>query len=107
MANLVDGVCFRKRPTGGGLSEDKYEVNLKMLSTLCVHSDLEPGLYRHYKGANYQVLTTAIHSETEELMVVYQALYGEQGLWVRPYDMFVSTVQVNGQNVSRFSRVES
>lgn len=62
-----------------------------------------PGLYRHYKGQHYRVLGTARHSETEELLVMYQALYGERGLWVRPAAMFAETVIVDGVNVPRFA----
>jgi len=46
---------------------------------------LKKGIYKHYKGNLYEVLTTAQHSETEEWMVVYKALYGEKGIWVRPH----------------------
>lgn len=62
-----------------------------------------PGLYRHYKGQHYRVLGTARHSETEESLVVYQALYGERGLWVRPAAMFAETVSVDGVNLPRFA----
>lgn len=62
-----------------------------------------PGLYRHYKGQRYRVLGTARHSETEEPLVVYQALYGERGLWVRPAAMFAGSVIVDGANVPRFA----
>jgi len=68
--------------------------------------ELEKGLYRHYKGNLYEVITTARHSETEEWMVVYKALYGEEGMWVRPYTMFVETVEVEGKMVQRFEKVE-
>jgi hypothetical protein len=61
------------------------------------------GLYRHYKGQPYRVLGTARHSETLEELVVYQALYGEYGLWVRPATMFAETVEVNGNRVPRFT----
>ena len=50
--------------------------------------DLKPGLYRHFKGNLYRLLYVAKHSETLEPMVVYQALYGEMGVWVRPADMW-------------------
>ena len=51
-----------------------------------------PGLYRHYKGGQYRVLATVRHSETLEPMTLYQALYGQQGLWVRSAAMFVEVV---------------
>lgn len=64
---------------------------------------LPTGLYRHYKGGAYRVLGTARHTETEEEMVVYQALYGEFGLWVRPLAMFSETVEVDGETLPRFA----
>lgn len=64
-----------------------------------------PGRYRHYKGNEYRVLALARHSETLEALVVYQALYGERGTWVRPAAMFVETVEVEGHAVPRFSFV--
>ena len=64
-----------------------------------------PGRYRHFKGNEYEVTGIATHSETGEKLVVYQALYGEQGLWVRPYDMFIETVEQNGQRVPRFTKL--
>jgi len=66
---------------------------------------LQSGIYKHYKGNLYEVLNTAQHSETEEWMVVYKALYGEEGMWVRPYEMFVEKVEVEGKFVSRFEFV--
>jgi len=68
--------------------------------------ELETGLYQHYKGNLYEVYMTAQHSETEEWMVVYKALYGEEGMWVRPYEMFIEKVEVNGQTVERFKKVD-
>ncbi|WP_386082140.1 DUF1653 domain-containing protein [Vreelandella sp. F11] len=62
-----------------------------------------PGIYRHYKGSLYEVLGTAQHSESEEHVVVYRALYGEYGLWVRPLDMFVETVTKEGLTQPRFA----
>lgn len=67
---------------------------------------LQPGLYRHYKGPEYRVWGVARHTETEQVMVVYQALYGEFGLWVRPLEMFCETVEVNGEIVPRFALIE-
>jgi len=64
-----------------------------------------PGLYRHYKGNDYRVVGLARHSETLEPLVVYQALYGERGLWVRPAAMFVETIVLDGKRVPRFARI--
>ncbi|WP_296286051.1 DUF1653 domain-containing protein [Pseudomonas sp.] len=68
---------------------------------------MQPGLYRHYKGQEYRVLAVARHSETEEELVIYQALYGEFGLWVRPLSMFIEAVEVNGERVPRFALVSA
>jgi Uncharacterized protein conserved in bacteria len=62
--------------------------------------------YRHFKGNEYLVLYVAKHSETLEDMVVYQALYGEKGIWVRPLSMFLDTKEVNGKLVNRFEEVD-
>lgn len=67
---------------------------------------VKPGLYRHFKGNMYRVVGTARHSETMEEMVVYQALYGEMGLWVRPRHMFLETVERDGKIFQRFEFVE-
>ena len=67
---------------------------------------LQSGIYKHYKGNLYEVITTARHSETEEWMVVYKALYDEEGMWVRPYEMFVEKVEVEGVMVDRFAFVK-
>lgn len=64
---------------------------------------IQPGRYRHYKGNLYEVIDTARHSETGELMVVYRCLYGEHSLWVRPLEMFIQTVIVDGHEVPRFA----
>ncbi len=68
-------------------------------------SDIPPGRYRHYKGKDYRVLGLARHSETQEELVVYQALYGDFGWWVRPRGMFEETVTVEGVQTPRFSFV--
>jgi hypothetical protein len=66
---------------------------------------LKLGKYQHYKGGLYEVLAVAKHTETLEDLVVYQALYGERGIWVRPLNMFLEEVEVKGQIVPRFSYI--
>lgn len=61
--------------------------------------------YRHFKGKEYLVLYVAKHSETLEEMVVYQALYGEMGIWVRPLTMFLEEKEVEGKMVKRFEEI--
>lgn len=64
-----------------------------------------PGRYRHYKGQEYEVLGVARHSETEEEFVLYRALYGEFGLWVRPLGMFEELIEIDGRLIPRFCRL--
>jgi hypothetical protein len=88
------------------------------MDTLCptpgpTDSDLAPlpatpsGRYRHYKGGAYEVLGCVRHSETLEPLVLYRALYGEAGLWVRPHAMFFEAVTVDGVTQPRFVRVDT
>lgn len=67
--------------------------------------DIQTGLYRHFKGNLYEVIGTALHSETREPMVVYRALYGEHGLWVRPAAMWSEMIERGGQTVRRFTYI--
>ena len=67
--------------------------------------EIKPGRYRHFKGGEYQVIGLAKHSETGEPMVVYRALYGEGGLWVRPESMFAGLVERDGLTFARFEYV--
>ena len=60
------------------------------------------GKYRHFKGKEYQVLGVARHSETGDELVVYKKLYDDYSLFVRPYNMFIEEVEVNGKKVPRF-----
>lgn len=69
------------------------------------HQTLKTGIYRHYKGHNYEVYGVAEHSETGEALVVYRPLYGERGLWVRPLDMFTESVTVDGTTLPRFAYI--
>ncbi|WP_010243341.1 DUF1653 domain-containing protein [Acetivibrio cellulolyticus] len=61
--------------------------------------------YRHFKGNEHLVLYVAKHSETLEEMVVYQALYGERGIWVRPLEMFMGQKEVDGELINRFKEI--
>ena len=70
-----------------------------------MNEEIRPGRYRHFKGREYEVLFTARHSETEELMVVYRQLYGEHGLWVRPASMWNETVERDGKVYKRFEYI--
>ena len=64
------------------------------------------GKYRHFKGGLYEVVGIALHSETQEEMVVYRPLYGEGRLWVRPLNLFMDTVLLNGVTAPRFERID-
>ena len=66
--------------------------------------EIQPGRYRHYKGNEYEVISIARHSETTEPMVVYRALYGDRGTWVRPADMWNETIERDGKTFRRFER---
>ncbi|NQY65900.1 MAG: DUF1653 domain-containing protein [Alteromonadaceae bacterium] len=67
---------------------------------------LKIGKYQHFKGNFYHVLHIAKHSETDEMMVVYQPDYGERGIWVRPLSMFDETIERDGKTLKRFTFVE-
>jgi len=63
---------------------------------------VKPGIYRHFKGNRYQVIDIATHSETAEQFVVYRALYGDNGMWIRPIGMFDETIIRDGETFKRF-----
>lgn len=67
--------------------------------------ELKPGRYRHFKGNEYRLLYVARHSETLEPLVVYQALYGEGGIWVRPAGMWNGQVDRDGYSGPRFAYI--
>lgn len=67
---------------------------------------IEPGIYQHFKGGQYRVLGLGRHSETEEPLVVYQCLYGNYDLWIRPLDNFLADAEVDGEPVPRFKRLQ-
>lgn len=62
--------------------------------------------YRHYKGKEYQIIGIATHTENEEKMVVYKALYAPYKIWVRPYVMFFESIQIDGKIIPRFEKIE-
>ena len=67
--------------------------------------ELKPGKYRHFKGKEYELIGLATHSETLETMVVYRALYGEGGLWVRPAAMWTEQIERDGYRGPRFQYI--
>lgn len=64
--------------------------------------EIQLGKYKHYKGNEYELIAIATHSETLEKLAVYKQLYGEMGIWVRPLQMFLETILVDGVEVRRF-----
>ena len=68
--------------------------------------NIKQGKYRHYKGHEYEVIGFARHSETLEDMIIYKALYGEGGTWVRPKTMFFEKVMVSGREIPRFEYMD-
>lgn len=67
--------------------------------------EIQPGLWKHFKGNLYRVMYVALHSESGEEMVVYQALYGQRGMWVRPASMWLEHVERDGYSGPRFVRL--
>jgi hypothetical protein len=68
---------------------------------------ISKGIYRHFKGNRYQVIELARHSETGEDYVVYRALYGDHGVWLRPATMFEESIVRNGQTLQRFALIQA
>jgi hypothetical protein len=73
-----------------------------MQGNFIMNITIKPGLYRHFKGKEYEVIGIARHSETHEPMVVYKALYDDGGLWIRPLNMFQENVDRDGYKGPRF-----
>ena len=96
---------YRERPLQ---YQEVYAADIDSAQQFSV-PQLQTGLYRHYKGNYYEVIDIGCHTETHEYFVVYRALYEKSmnpRIWIRPYAMFMSTVEINGQVVSRFTKVE-
>ena len=68
-------------------------------------SEFQKGKYRHFKGNLYEVVDLVHHSETQEPLVLYRALYGDHGLWVRPLEMFFETIERDGKTMQPFEPV--
>ena len=68
-------------------------------------SEIKVGKYRHFKGNEYEVIALATHSETGERMVVYRALYGDGGVWLRPAEMWNESVERDGKTYQRFTYI--
>ncbi|MFT5835294.1 MAG: hypothetical protein ACI9RG_000179 [Sulfurimonas sp.] len=66
---------------------------------------MKTGIYEHYKGNHYEVIDTVRHSESEELMVLYRALYADESLWVRPYTMFFENIVIDNKEIPRFTYI--
>lgn len=75
-------------------------------NTEVIKMEIKIGRYRHFKGNEYEVVAVARHSETQEEMVVYKALYGDGGWWVRPASMWNETVEREGKTYKRFTYIE-
>jgi hypothetical protein len=66
---------------------------------------IEPGIYRHYKGKDYEVISVGLDTESHEPMVIYKPLYKSNvPFWVRPYSMFISKIEIDGKQISRFTK---
>lgn len=77
------------------------------MSNLSPLPSIKIGRYRHYKGSEYQVLGVVRHSESLEPLVLYRPLYNDTGLWVRPFNMFIEKVEIDGELRSRFEWIAS
>jgi len=78
------------------------DVEVYYNSTMKKEISLKTGIYKHFKGNLYEVLDLGRDSETEEWKVIYRTLYGDGGTWIRPYEMFTESIEINGEVVQRF-----
>jgi hypothetical protein len=70
-------------------------------------NEVQLGKYRHFKGYLYELIEVAHHSESQEPVAVYRALYGDHGLWVRPLEMFLETIERDGAEIQRFQYIKA
>ncbi len=70
-------------------------------------NEVQLGKYRHFKGNLYELIEVAHHSESQEPVAVYRALYGDHGLWVRPLEMFLETIERDGAEIQRFQHIKA
>ena len=120
--NTCAGVAEAFAPDRGLREFDREEAGVRIGESVLFESDIErieclptyeeavtsipPGRYRHFKGNEYEVLAIARHSETGEAMVVYRALYGDFGVWVRPAEMWNETIVRDGRTFRRFEKAD-
>lgn len=89
-------------PTRSAATTHAHAVQARSTKS-AMGNNIKLGKYKHYKGSEYEVIGVARHSETHEELVVYRALYGDGGMWVRPLAMFTEEVEVNGEKIPRFT----
>jgi|TARA_B100000809_G_C15053490_1_gene499792 hypothetical protein len=70
-------------------------------------NEVQLGKYRHFKGNLYELIEVAHHSESQEPVAVYRALYGDHGLWVRPLEMFLEAIERDGAEIQRFQYIKA
>ena len=101
-ASLPGTAGFPTWSGSGGRGQSKESKEEKTMTFDEAVQAIQPGRYRHFKGNAYEAIGVAGHSETEEPLAVYRALYGEGGLWARPADMWDETVERDGKTYKRF-----
>lgn len=106
VASLLSFTIFSAAASEDCHREPAMQQNEQLLPFSETSKTLCPGdVYEHYKGAQYRILAVARHSESLEEMVVYEALYGEHDVWVRPLSMFLEKILLNGLTKPRFTKI--
>ena len=99
VTNSDNVVTTTETPKKAETAEDTKCENLEK-------QEITLGKYRHFKGNEYEVLGFAKDSETTQKVVIYKALYGEEELWVRPYEMFNEIIERDGKRIRRFTKID-